>query len=173
MAKKTSAPLVGVVMGSDSDLEVVQACLDQLEAFGISYEVRVISAHRTPTAAHDFAAAASRRGLKVLIAAAGMSAALGGVLAAATTLPVIGVPVPSGPLAGVDAALSTLQMPPGVPVGCMAVGKAGAMNAAVFAAQILAAADASLAQKLKKFKDQQARKVATKDAAVRKKLAGG
>lgn len=168
MARKTC--VVGVVMGSDSDLATMRRCLKQLDAFGIAYEVRVISAHRTPAAAHEYAASAAERGLKVIIAAAGMSAALGGVLAANTTLPVVGVPMAAGPLVGVDAALSTLQMPPGVPVGCMAVGAAGATNAAVYAAQILATGDKALGRRLAKFKKDEARKVARKDADVRKRF---
>jgi len=159
--------LVGVVMGSDSDLPTMRRCLEMLEKLGIACEVRVISAHRTPAEAHEYAATAAQRGLKVLIAAAGMSAALAGVLAANTTLPVIGVPMAVGPLAGVDALLSTAQMPPGVPVACMAVGGAGATNAAIFAAQVLAASDGRLAAKLRRLKAVQAREVAKKDAAVR------
>jgi len=164
MAKRK--PVVGVVMGSDSDLETMERCLKQLDELGIPWEVRVISAHRTPEAAHEYAASAAGRGLKVIVAAAGMSAALSGVLAANTTLPVIGVPMASGPLAGVDAALSTMQMPPGVPVACMAIGGAGATNAAIFAAQILSASDADLAGRLVRFKKDQAEKVARKDAEV-------
>ena len=163
-------PTVGVVMGSDSDLETMKRCLKQLDEFGIGYEVRIISAHRTPDTAHEYAATAVRRGLKVIIAAAGMSAALGGVLAANTTLPVIGVPMASGPLAGVDAALSTMQMPPGVPVGCMSIGGAGATNAAIYAAEILALCDKTLASKLRRFKKDQARKVAGKDADLQKNI---
>ena len=159
-------PIVGVVMGSDSDLEIMRRCTKQLDAFGIFFEVRIISAHRTPDIAHEYAVTAIERGLKVIIAAAGMSAALGGVLAAKTTLPIVGVPINSGPLAGIDAALSTMQMPPGVPVACMSIGAAGATNAAIFAAEILAVADAELAGKLVAFKEAQARKVAEKDAAV-------
>ncbi|MFB3891496.1 MAG: 5-(carboxyamino)imidazole ribonucleotide mutase [Phycisphaerae bacterium] len=158
--------VVGIVMGSDSDLEVMKRCIDQLKAFGIGFEVRVISAHRTPVAAHLYAKSAAERGLKVIIAAAGMSAALGGVLAANTTLPVIGVPMASGPLAGVDAALSTMQMPPGVPVACMSIGAPGATNAAILAAQILALGDAELAGKLAAFKEDQAKKVAAKDREI-------
>ena len=167
MARKK--PVVGVVMGSDSDLPKMEKCLAQLDEFSIPYEVRVISAHRTPEAADEYASAAASRGLKVIIAAAGMSAALSGVLAARTTLPVIGVPMPSGPLVGADAALSTLQMPPGVPVGCMAIGEAGATNAAVYAAEILATSDEKLAAKLGKFKKAQARKVAEKDSSLRRR----
>jgi len=161
-------PLVGVVVGSSSDLDQVRACTQQLEQLGIAYELRVISAHRSPDAAHEYAATAEQRGLKVLIAAAGLSAALGGVLASKTNLPVIGVPMASGPLCGLDAALSTMQMPPGVPVACMAIGAAGARNAAVFAAQILAVADERLAGRLGKFKASLARKVSRDDAAVRR-----
>lgn len=168
MAAKRVA--VGVVMGSDSDLPVMQRCMDQLDEFGIAYEVRIISAHRTPAAAHEYAATAVQRGLKVIIAAAGMSAALGGVLAANTTLPVIGVPMASGPLAGVDAVLSTMQMPPGVAVACMSIGKAGATNAAIFAAQILGVFDEELGAVLVRFKQQQAANVSEKDEALQTRL---
>jgi len=161
-------PVVGVVMGSDSDLAAMQRCMKQLDRLSIPYEVRVISAHRTPETAHEYAASAAERGLKVIIAAAGMSAALAGVMAAGTTLPVIGVPMAGGPLSGVDAALSTMQMPPGVPVACMAIGAAGATNAAICAAQILALCDEKLAAAMRRFKKAQARKVASKDAGVKK-----
>jgi phosphoribosylaminoimidazole carboxylase PurE protein len=164
MARKK--PVVGVVMGSESDLSTMEKCLKQLDELGIPYEVRVISAHRTPDAADAYATGAARRGVKVIIAAAGMSAALSGVLASRTTLPVIGVPVPSGPLVGVDAVLSMLQMPPGVPVGCMSVGAPGAANAAIYAAQIIATADNKLAAKLAQFKKDLARNVIEKDAAL-------
>lgn len=159
-------PVVGIVMGSDSDLETMKKCAEQLAAFGIACEMRIISAHRTPQIAHEYAASAASRGLKVIVAAAGMSAALSGVLAATTTLPVIGVPMVSGPLAGVDAALSTMQMPPGIPVACMAIN--GAVNAAIFAAQILATSDAAMAEKLQQFKAAQAAKVQAKDAQLNK-----
>jgi phosphoribosylaminoimidazole carboxylase PurE protein len=167
MAEKKA--IVGVVMGSQSDLEIMQGCVEQLEEFGIPYEVRVISAHRTPDVAHEYAATACERGVKVIIAAAGMSAALAGVLASETTLPIVGVPINSGPLNGVDALLSTMQMPPGVPVGCMAVGKAGAKNSAIYAAQILATGDAELSAKLREFKTKQANKVKETDARVSRK----
>ena len=160
-----TTPIVGIVMGSDSDLETMKKCAEQLTTFGIACETRIISAHRTPVVAHEYASGAAGRGLKVLVAAAGMSAALSGVLAANTTLPVIGVPMASGPLAGVDAALSTMQMPPGVPVACMAIN--GAVNAAIFAAQILATADPALAARLEQFKKDQAAKVTEKDRAIR------
>ena len=161
-----SEPIVGVVMGSDSDLKVMQKCLDTLKDFGIAYEVRIISAHRTPQEAHEYATSAVGRGLKIIIAAAGMSAALSGVLAAATTLPVIGVPIASGELGGIDAFVSIAQMPPGVPVGCMAID--GAYNAAVYAATILGLDDSAMAQKLVDFKQQMAKKVIAKDQALQK-----
>ncbi len=166
-------PTVGVVIGSDSDLAAMQRCLDQLDQFAIPYEVRVISAHRTPQVAHEYAGSAAGRGLKVIIAAAGMSAALAGTMAACTTLPVIGVPMVAGPLGGIDAAISTMQMPPGVPVGCMSIGPAGATNAAIFAAQILSPSDTKIARKVAEFKQAQAKKVAAKDAAVNKAAAEG
>ncbi len=161
-------PVVGVVVGSESDLETMARCFEHLEKFGIAHEVRIISAHRTPDMAHEYAATAIERGLKVIIAAAGMSAALGGVLAANTTLPVIGVPIDSGPLNGVDAALSTMQMPAGVPVACMSIGKHGAANAAIYAANILALSDAELAGRLVEFKQELAEKVRRSDAEVRR-----
>ena len=139
-----SKPLVGILMGSDSDWSVMQRCAQQLDEFAVAYEVNVISAHRTPQQCHDYASSAADRGLKVLIAGAGMSAALGGVCAAGSVLPVIGVPIASGPLQGVDALLSTAMMPPGVPVAAVAVGEAGAINAAILAVQILATADPAL-----------------------------
>ena len=162
----SAKPLVGVVMGSDSDFETMKKCLEQLKAFGIACEARIISAHRTPDTAHEYSATAASRGLKVIIAAAGMSAALAGVMASKTTLPVIGVPMAGGLVGGLDAILSTLQMPPGVPVAAMAVGPAGATNAAILAAQILALSDAALARKLEQFKKDQALKVAKKDAEI-------
>ena len=164
--------IVGVVMGSDSDFATMERCLTQLKEFGIPCEVRVISAHRTPEAAHEYAATAAGRGLKVIIAAAGMSAALSGVLAANTTLPVVGVPMASGPLAGMDAALSTMQMPPGIPVGCMAIGEAGATNAAIYAAEILAVADAGMVKKLVEYKKKLKEKVEQKDRELQTKLKG-
>ena len=166
-ATRSGKILIGVVMGSDSDLNVVERCLKQLDEFGIPFEVRVISAHRTPDAARDYAVGAADRGLKVIIAAAGMSAALSGVLSAHSILPVIGIPIASGPLIGIDAALSTMQMPPGIPVGCMAIGAAGAINAAIFAAEILGVSDPVLARKLVAFKKQNATKTRAKDAAIR------
>ncbi|MCE5279749.1 MAG: 5-(carboxyamino)imidazole ribonucleotide mutase [Planctomycetaceae bacterium] len=169
MAAKGKA-IVGVVMGSDSDLETMKRCLAQLKELGVAYEVRIVSAHRTPEEAHQYAATAASRGLKIIIAAAGMSAALAGVMAASTTLPVIGVPMDSGSLNGLDAALSTMQMPPGVPVGCMAIGAAGATNAAVYAAAILALGDKALARRLAQFKRSQRDKVLRKNEQVQSTL---
>jgi len=130
-------PLVGVVMGSKSDWETMSHTADTLEALGIEHEVRVMSAHRTPDQAVEYAATAMDRGLEVIIAAAGGAAHLAGVLAAKTTLPVLGVPMKGWSLDGLDSLLSTVQMPRGVPVGTLAIGKAGAVNAALFAGQIL------------------------------------
>ena len=130
-------PLVGVVMGSKSDAEVMQAALDVLSSLGIEREVNVISAHRTPDKAREYAQSARERGIEVIIAAAGMAAHLPGVLASWTTLPVIGVPMASGELKGVDALYSIVQMPGGIPVACMSIGSAGAKNAAFLAAEIL------------------------------------
>ncbi len=130
-------PLVGIVMGSKSDTERMQPCSDVLEQLGIEYEVNIISAHRTPGKAQEYAQTARERGIEVIIAGAGMAAHLPGVLASWTTLPVIGVPLAAGDLKGVDSLLSIVQMPPGIPVACVAVGSAGAKNAAFLAAQIL------------------------------------
>ena len=130
-------PQVGVIMGSSSDESVVQETVNTLEQMKIDYEVRVMSAHRTPDKVREYALQARERGIQVLIAAAGGSAALGGTLAAWTTLPVIGIPLASSELKGIDALMSTAQMPPGIPVACMAVGSWGARNAAYYAAQIL------------------------------------
>jgi phosphoribosylaminoimidazole carboxylase PurE protein len=167
LSKQTS--LVAVVMGSDSDLPLMQSCIDQLKEFGITPIVRIISAHRTPDVAADFADNAAKNGIKVIIAAAGMAAHLAGALAGRTTLPIIGVPLAAaeGP-AGLDALLSTVQMPPGVPVAAMAIGKAGAKNAAIFAVQILALSDEKLGKKLADFRKSQSQKVIEKDTALRK-----
>lgn len=159
---------VAVVMGSDSDMGVMQSCIDQLASFDIEPVVRIISAHRTPEIAADFAQNAAQKGIQVIIAAAGMAAHLAGALAARTALPIIGVPLASGAgLGGIDALLSTVQMPPGVPVATMAIGKAGAKNAALFAVQILALSDEKLSEKLAEFKKAQEQKVIEKDAALR------
>jgi len=165
VSEKKSA--VAVVMGSDSDMAVMQSCIEQLGEFGIEPVVRIISAHRTPQIAAEFADNAAKSGIKVIIAAAGMAAHLAGALAGRTNLPVIGVPLISGSgLEGVDALLSTIQMPPGVPVATMAIGAAGAKNAAIFAVQILALSDKSLTEKLEDFKNSQEKKVIEKDSAL-------
>ena len=162
--KKT---MVAVVMGSNSDMEVMQSCIEGLCELGIKPAVRIISAHRTPQIAAEFAQNAAENGIKVIIAAAGMAAHLAGALAARTALPVIGVPLVSGSgLEGVDALLSTVQMPAGVPVATMAIGKAGAKNAAILAVQILALSDESLAERLAEFKKRQEKKVIEKDSAL-------
>lgn len=157
-----SAPLVAILMGSDTDLPVMQHAAEQLAQFGIPYTMDVISAHRSPARTAEFASTAVARGLKVIIAGAGASAALGGALAAETTLPVIGVPLATTPLSGFDALLSTAMLPAGVPVATMAVGAGGATNAAVLAAQILALSDAALAKKLVDYKQELIRKVEEK-----------
>ena len=158
---------VAIVMGSDSDLPIMQACIDQLKALDVDPIVRVLSAHRTPAAALDFASNAKANGVKVIIAAAGMAAHLAGAMAAHSPLPIIGVPMQAkeGPC-GLDALLSTVQMPPGVPVASMAIGKAGAKNAAVFAVQILATADDHFAAKIDAFRKAQTEMVLQKDAEL-------
>ena len=156
---------VAVIMGSDSDFPVVSAAVKKLKAFGVPVETHVISAHRTPKAAAEFAESAAENGFGVIIAAAGMAAHLAGVLAAGTTLPVIGIPMKSSQLDGLDALLATVQMPSGIPVATVAIN--GAENAAILAAQILALGDLVLADKLSAMKRELAEKVAKKDAAVR------
>lgn len=152
-------PLVGMVMGSASDWEVMQQAAARLAEFGVPYEARVISAHRTPDLADEYAAAAEARGLRCIIAGAGGAAHLAGVLAAKTTLPVLGVPMASKHLQGLDSLLSTVQMPAGIPVATFAIGEAGAQNAALFAVAILAGQDRTLAERLKAFRAGQAEKI--------------
>ena len=164
--KTGSSPLVGIVMGSDSDLGVMQAASGILQEFGIAYEMTVASAHRSPHKAAEFASTAHQRGLKVIIAGAGHAAHLAGVLAAHTSLPVIGVPIDSSCLQGMDSLLATVQMPPGIPVATMAIGKSGARNAGIFATQILATADPELRTKLDQFKQDMARGVEEKARKV-------
>ncbi|SMC50981.1 phosphoribosylamine--glycine ligase [Desulfocicer vacuolatum DSM 3385] len=159
IARLSIPPRVGVIMGSDSDLPVMEQALKMLKKFGIAYEVTVASAHRTPARAEAFAKTAREKGMGVIIAGAGHAAHLAGVLAAHTTLPVVGVPIDSSALKGMDSLLATVQMPPGVPVATMALGKSGAMNAGIFAAQILAASDPVLAEKLADYKKEMADKV--------------
>jgi 5-(carboxyamino)imidazole ribonucleotide mutase len=166
MASKKSSP-VAVVMGSDSDMDVMKSCIEQLGEFGIEPLVRIISAHRTPDIAAEFADNAAKNGIKVIIAAAGMAAHLAGALAGRTTLPVIGVPLSSKTgLGGIDALLSTVQMPPGVPVATVAIGTPGAKNAAVLAVQILALGDEKLAKRLADYRDGQRKNVIEKDSAI-------
>ncbi|MCI5223890.1 MAG: phosphoribosylamine--glycine ligase [Candidatus Electrothrix sp. AR4] len=164
--QKNSGPLVGVVMGSDSDLPVMRAATDFLTSMGIKNEITISSAHRTPEQAAEYARTAAQRGLKIIIAGAGMAAHLAGVLAAHTTLPVIGVPIDASSLNGLDALLSTVQMPPGIPVGTMGIGKAGAKNAAVFAARILATANPDLTAALERHSRNMAEQVAAKNRAL-------
>lgn len=165
VSKKKTA--VAVLMGSDSDMAVMQSCIGTLRDFGIEPLVRIISAHRTPQIAAEFADNAAKMGIKVIIAAAGMAAHLAGALAARTTLPVIAVPLISDSgLEGVDALLAVIQMPSGVPVAATAIGKTGAKNAAILTVQILALSDDSLAEKLVEFKKNQAKKVIEKDSTI-------
>jgi len=160
-------PLVSIVMGSDSDLETFQEAATMLTTFSVPHEVRVLSAHRTPEAVRTYVANAPRRGIKVFIAGAGGAAHLAGVVAARTTLPVLGVPMESTHLKGLDSLLSTVQMPKGVAVGTLAIGKAGAANAGLLAVQILALSNPQLARKLEGFKREQAATVLAKDRNVR------
>lgn len=163
-------PFVAILMGSDSDLDAMQTAIETLDRLGIAREVRVLSAHRTPEATHAFVKEADARGCAVFIAAAGMAAHLAGTVAALTLKPVIGVPLEAGSLKGQDALLSTVQMPGGIPVACVAIGKAGAKNAAYLAAEIMALADAALAQRLRADRQATAAEVAAKDKSVRERF---
>jgi phosphoribosylaminoimidazole carboxylase PurE protein len=162
--------LVGIVMGSDTDFPVMNETGKTLGKFGIAYEMEVLSAHRTPARAHEYATTALKRGLKVVIAAAGAAAHLAGVMAANTTLPVIGVPMATSTLAGLDALLATVQMPGGIPVATMAIDKAGAVNAAIFAAEILGLSDPEIARRLVAHKEDLAKSVAEKNARLQKQI---
>ena len=159
-------PLVGIIMGSDSDWSAMQRCVETLKQFGVAFEAHVMSAHRTPERAATYAAQAEERGLKVLICAAGMAAHLAGVIAGHTTLPVIGVPMKGGAMDGLDALLATVQMPGGIPVATVALGNAGATNAAVLAVQMLALSDEGLRAKLQAQKAAMEAKVAEADAKL-------
>lgn len=161
---------VAVILGSKSDLDVVRGAFDTLKEFGVPCVARVLSAHRTPEEAAKFAASARQDGIDVIICAAGMAAHLGGVVAAHTTLPVIGIPVPSAPFNALDSLLATVQMPPGVPVGAVTCGKAGGKNAALYAIEMLAIKDAALASKLEKFRKEQRDKVLQADAELAAEL---
>ncbi len=154
-----NSQLVSIVMGSKSDLPVMEEAGKILKKFEISYEVKITSAHRTPENTAEYAKALEERGIKVVIAGAGAAAHLAGAMAAWTTLPIIGVPIDSSPLKGIDALLSTVQMPGGIPVASMAIGKAGAKNAAIFAVEILALSDGETAKKLKDYREEMKRAV--------------
>jgi len=165
-----SKPFVAILMGSDSDLPAMQTTLDTLDQLQVPYEVKITSAHRTPDATHHYVTDADKRGCGVFIGAAGLAAHLSGVIASLTIKPVIGVPMDGGPLKGQDALLSTVMMPGGIPVATVAIGKAGAKNAAYLAAQILALSDADLADRVKAERAANARAVIAKDADLQNKL---
>jgi 5-(carboxyamino)imidazole ribonucleotide mutase len=166
----SSPTFIAILMGSDSDLPVMQSTLDVLTSLEIPFEVKITSAHRTPQATHDYVKDAETRGCAVFIAAAGLAAHLAGTVAGLTLKPVIGVPLDAGPLKGMDSLLSTVQMPGGIPVACVAIGKAGAKNAAYLAAQILALGDTAVAERVKKDREANAAGVISKDAELQKKL---
>ncbi|NIQ38916.1 MAG: 5-(carboxyamino)imidazole ribonucleotide mutase [Proteobacteria bacterium] len=168
MKKERNAPLVGIVMGSDSDLEVMTEAGSSLDVFGIRYEMTVASAHRSPEKTRRYAESAITRGIEVIIAGAGGAAHLAGFLAAHTVLPVIGVPIPSSPIGGLDALLSTVQMPGGIPVATMAIGKAGARNAGILAAQMLSLKYPEIRDRCEKYRDRMEAELKRKDNAIRK-----
>lgn len=155
-----AAPLVGIIMGSRSDWETMRHAADMLERLGVAHETKVVSAHRTPKRLYDYAHGAAERGLKVIIAGAGGAAHLPGMAASMTHLPVLGVPVETQSLKGMDSLLSIVQMPAGIPVGTLAIGKAGAANAALLAASIIATSDSAVAERLEKFRSEQTDSVA-------------
>jgi len=167
---RPKAPPIAILMGSDSDLPVMAECVKVLESYGLSYDIRVLSAHRSPEQATRFAREAERRGFKLVIAGAGGSAHLAGVVAAHTLLPVIGVPLASSPLSGFDALLSTVQMPPGIPVATVGVGAMGAANAGHLAVTLLAMDDARLRERLAERRKAMAAAVLEKSKALPKKL---
>jgi 5-(carboxyamino)imidazole ribonucleotide mutase len=166
----SAQPLVSIVMGSDSDLEIMREAGQALEEFGIPYEIDVTSAHRSPDRTAAFARQAAGRGIRVIIAGAGGAAHLAGVIAAHTTLPVIGVPIPSTSLLGMDALLATAQMPAGIPVATVAIGKPGATNAGILAAQMLGLSDSGIAKKLAAHKQKLARGVEEKSRKLKNSL---
>lgn len=170
MSNSERRPLVGIIMGSDTDWPVMQEAARMLEKFGVPHEVEVISAHRSPARTHEYATSAMDRGLKAIIVAAGGAAHLAGVVAALTTLPVIAVPMATTVLSGIDALLSSVQMPAGVPVAAMAIDKPGATNAAIYAAEILATSDPALRERLVQYKAELERSVAEKSARVKQNL---
>ena len=161
-----NTPLVLIIMGSDSDLPTMQEAADILKKFDVPFEMRISSAHRCPQRTAELASGAAVRGIRLIIAGAGMAAHLAGVVAAETTLPVIGVPMPGGALNGVDALYSTVQMPAGIPVATMAIGKAGAKNAGIFAVQVLALNNSHLAESLRDYRHEMLLEVERKDAAI-------
>jgi phosphoribosylaminoimidazole carboxylase PurE protein len=163
-------PIVGIVMGSDTDLPVMTETAVMLKKFGVPFEIEITSAHRSPARTSEYARTAVTRGLKVIIVGAGGASHLAGVIAAETTLPVIGVPMATTTLAGLDALLSTVQMPGGVPVACTAIGKPGAVNAAIYAVEIIALADPELTRRLSEYKEQLARSVAEKSEKVKREF---
>ena len=165
-----SKPFVAVLMGSESDLAVMRATFQVLDDLGVAWETRITSAHRTPDATHRYVAEAEQRGCAVFIAAAGLAAHLAGAVAGLTTKPVIGVPLEGGPLNGRDALLSTVQMPGGIPVACVAIGKAGAKNAGYLAAQILALTDGDLAVRVRAERDKNAKAVMAANEALQQSL---
>ena len=165
-------PLVGIVMGSDSDMSVMAETAQTLKRFGVPFEIEIASAHRSPARASEYARTALERGLKVIVIGAGGAAHLGGVMAAETSLPVIGVPIASTPLAGLDSLLSIVQMPGGVPVACTSIGKPGAVNAAVLAVEILATGDGRLSARLADYKAELARAVEEKSEKVKREFRG-
>jgi phosphoribosylaminoimidazole carboxylase PurE protein len=161
-------PLVGIVMGSDSDLPIMTETAKRLKEFGIAFEFEITSAHRSPIRTSQYARDAVRRGMKAIIVGAGGASHLAGIIAAETILPVIGVPIDNSPLRGIDSLLSTVQMPSGVPVATMAVGKAGAVNAAIYAAEIIATSNKAMAKKLVTFKQELERSVVAKSEKLKK-----
>ncbi|MED5579861.1 MAG: 5-(carboxyamino)imidazole ribonucleotide mutase [Nitrospinota bacterium] len=161
--------LVGILMGSESDFEIMFKTKETLDELGISSEIRILSAHRTPSELHEYIENAPKNGVKIFIAGAGMSAHLAGVVGASTNLPVIGVPINSSSLGGIDALLSTIQMPPGIPVATMGIGSAGARNAALFAARILSLEDSKILEKYNQFVEKQKQKVLDSDQSIQKK----
>ncbi|MDO4587033.1 MAG: 5-(carboxyamino)imidazole ribonucleotide mutase [Planctomycetia bacterium] len=161
---------VGILMGSDSDWEKINGVAKALDEFGVSYEVHVMSAHRTPDRVHDYASSAQQRGIRVIIAAAGGAAHLAGVVASHTTLPVIGIPVKTDMLGGLDSLLSTVQMPGDIPVATVGTGSGGARNAGILAVQIIALSDETLTQKLIDFKAKLVEKIAKKDQDIQERI---
>jgi len=165
-----SNPFVAIIMDSDSNLPTMQTTIDTLKKFNITYEVKISSAHHTPKRTHDYVIDAEKRGCAVFICAAGLAAHLAGVVASLTVKPVIGVPIDNGPLNGQDALLSTVQMPDGIPVACVAIGKTGAKNAAYLAAQIFGASDSAMIDKLIQERADNAKAIAAKDDELQKQL---